>query len=140
MIQRLNHKSKRLILLLCGHTALVLGLIGLLLPLVPTSPFMILAAACYARTSKRFYHMLITNRYFGPPILRWRAERCIEKRVKLYALALLVVTFTASGLLFAQTIGESLFVFAVAMVVMVTVACIPVCKKPAHSNTNHNTM
>ena len=121
-------KSKRLLILACGHIALVLGLIGLLLPLVPTSPFMIVAGACYAKTSDKFYQMLIRNRYFGPPILRWREKRCVERRMKRYALAMLAVAFTASGLLFTRTAQEALFVFALALVALSAVLLLPVCR------------
>lgn len=121
-------KSRRMLLLLCGHVSVVLGLIGLLLPLIPTSPFMIVAAACYARSSERFYRALIRNRYFGPPILRWREERCVPKRIKIYAILMLVVTFSISGLVFAQTATERAVVAAIALIPITVVALLPVCR------------
>ena len=118
---------------MCGHTALVLGLIGLLLPLVPTSPFMIVAGACYAKTSDKFYQMLIRNRYFGPPILHWRENRCVEKRIKLLAYAMLAVAFTMTGVIFTNTHTERLVVFALALIALVAVSFLPVCR----NNTNN---
>lgn len=120
--------SKRLLLLSCGHLAVVLGLIGLLLPLVPTSPFMIVAAACYAQSSERFYRMLINNRHFGPAILRWRNKRCISRGHKTAALAMLAVAFTGSGVFFAHTVNARLLVAALALIPITIVALLPVCR------------
>lgn len=72
-----------------GTVCLGLGLIGVLLPLLPTTPFLLLAAFCYARGSERFYLWLMTNRYFGAYIRAWRENEAIPLRVKLYVLLLL---------------------------------------------------
>lgn len=129
MQKRIDSPTKRMLILLCGHCAVVLGIIGLLLPLVPTSPFMILAAACYIRTSEVFYRKLIENRYFGPSILQWETYRCVEWRVKGYALLMLAVTFTISGVLFANTTNARIGVAALACVLMLLVIFLPTCGK-----------
>ena len=71
--------------LFVGHVSVVLGVTALILPVVPTTPFLILAAACYARTSENFYNRLLANKYFGPGIARWQHERCMEKKAKFTA-------------------------------------------------------
>lgn len=72
-----------------GWVSLILGLIGLFLPIVPTTPFLLLTAFCFARGSERFYIWLLTNKYFGSYIRAWRNNEGVPLKVKVYALALL---------------------------------------------------
>lgn len=84
------------LLLAAGSLCVLLGLIGLFLPLLPTTPFMLLAAACYARGSSRFYRWLTTHPTFGPPILEWRRHRAIPYRAKRAGVLLMALTFSSS--------------------------------------------
>jgi uncharacterized protein len=92
----------RALLLAAGTLFLLLGLIGIFLPVLPTTPFVLLAAACYARASKRFHDRLLANRTFGPMIHEWEQHRSIPYRTKLTAIALMSVTLTASIVLFVE--------------------------------------
>ena len=80
--------SKKL-LLLAGTLCVGLGLLGMLVPILPTTPFLLLAAFCYMRSSHRFYTWLITNRWFGAYIRNYRAGLGIPLAQKLLTLALL---------------------------------------------------
>ena len=64
----------------------VVGVIGIFVPLMPTTSFMILAAWCFARSSKRTEAWLLQHRVFGPPILAWREHGAIARRHKITAL------------------------------------------------------
>ena len=77
-----------------------LGGIGVVLPLVPTTPFLLLAAACFARSSRRFYDWLLGNRVFGPTIRQWQESRSVALRTKVVAIALLVLTLGSSVVFF----------------------------------------
>ena len=79
-----------------GTVALVLGIVGIFVPLLPTTPFVLLAAACYARGSRRFHRWLLTQRTFGPIVREWEQHRAIPYRTKLFAVALMSLTFGAS--------------------------------------------
>src|SRR5688572_17649565 len=60
-----------------GTAALGLGFLGIFVPLLPTTPLLLLAAACYVRVSPRAYRWLLGNRLLGPLIHQWRAERTV---------------------------------------------------------------
>jgi uncharacterized membrane protein YbaN (DUF454 family) len=71
-----------------GAVALLIGLTALVVPLLPTSPFLILAAACWVRASPRWEAWLVNHRWLGPPIRDWRAGRGIRMSVKLTVVAM----------------------------------------------------
>lgn len=82
-----------------GTIALAFGLVGLVLPVLPTTPFLLLAAACYARASTRMYEWLLGQPALGSIVRRWRDTRSMAPGVKTRAILVVVVTFTASILL-----------------------------------------
>jgi uncharacterized membrane protein YbaN (DUF454 family) len=92
----------RWLLIAAGTSCVALGLVGLFLPVLPTTPFMLLAAACYARASKRFYYWLLSNRTFGPMIHEWRKHRSIPYRTKIAAIGLMLTTLTLSIVFFVE--------------------------------------
>lgn len=77
------------VFIVAGTVSLGLGLLGIILPLLPTTPLLLLAAFCYARGSERFYVWLMTNRYFGGYIRAWREKEGVPLAVKIYVLILL---------------------------------------------------
>ncbi len=75
----------RLLLFACGFLSLALGLLGVLLPVLPTSPFVLLSVACFARSSPRWHRWLIQHPLFGPPIRDWQEARVIRTKAKVIA-------------------------------------------------------
>ena len=86
----------RVVLLIFGTVALVLGIIGIFLPGLPTTPFVLVAAACYARASESFYRRLIANPTVGPLIIEWRRHHSIPYRIKVIAITLMSLTICVS--------------------------------------------
>ncbi len=82
----------RALLVACGTLAVALGALGVFLPVLPTTPFLLLAAVCYARGSQRCHHWLLHNRLFGRYIRDYREGRGVTLRHKVVALALLWLT------------------------------------------------
>ena len=82
----------RILLLVIGTLCVVLGFLGMFLPLLPTTPFLLLAAICYARSSKRFYNWLMTNRWCGAYIRNYREGRGIPLKQKVLTILLLWLT------------------------------------------------
>jgi uncharacterized protein len=86
----------RALLWIAGSLALLLGIIGVVLPGLPTTPFVIAAAACYARASPRFYRGLLENKTFGPLIIEWRRHHSIPYKIKIVAIVTMSLTISAS--------------------------------------------
>jgi hypothetical protein len=86
----------RMVFNVAGTLALALGVIGIFLPLLPTTPFVLLAAACFARGSERFHQWLLANRTFGPMVYEWERHRSLPYRTKVTAIVLMSVTMAVS--------------------------------------------
>lgn len=80
-----------LVFVVLGHICSVLGLIALLVPLVPSTPFFILACSCYAKGSEKFHRMILNNRYCGPAIKNWQKDKSLSRRAKIMALVVLLI-------------------------------------------------
>lgn len=93
----------RILLFILGTIFTLLGLLGIVLPILPTTPFLILAASCYARTSQRFYLLLMNNPLCGPALRQWQQERTVSRRAKTLAITLLIITL-GSSILFVVSI------------------------------------
>lgn len=83
-----------------GTLFLLLGMLGLFLPVLPTTPFLLLATACYARSSRRIYHWLLHHPRLGPVIREWREHRSMPYRAKRMALLLIALSFSVSIVFF----------------------------------------
>ncbi len=88
------------ILIGAGFVCVGLGAIGVVLPLLPTTPFLLLAAACFARSSPRFYRWLLSRPGVGPAILEWRDTRRIPRRAKITAILSIMLVGGSSVVLF----------------------------------------
>ena len=87
------HRSRtvRWLLWLAGSVSLALGLIGVVLPGLPTTPFVLLAAACYAKASPRLHGWLLHHRFLGPMVRDWETHRSLTRRTKTIAQVSMVV-------------------------------------------------
>jgi broad specificity phosphatase PhoE/uncharacterized membrane protein YbaN (DUF454 family) len=109
----------RIILVVIGTISLVLGIMGIILPVLPTTPFLLLSAACYLRGSKRLYQLLISNKYVGKYIKDYREGRGIPKRAKIYALVLLWPTIGFTVIFVIPLIWAKLLLIGIAVVVTI---------------------
>jgi uncharacterized membrane protein YbaN (DUF454 family) len=82
----------RTFLILLGSISVAMGVLGIFLPLLPTTPFLLLGASCYARSSDRFYNWLLNNRWFGDYIKNYRNGKGIPLKQKLLTIMLLWLT------------------------------------------------
>ena len=86
----------RLFWLTCGVLALTLGIIGIILPLLPTTPFVLLAAAAFAKCSTTLYDYLAKNKYFGTIIKSWEENRTIPLRAKIISALMMSISLMIS--------------------------------------------
>ncbi|MGL4315816.1 MAG: YbaN family protein [Pseudomonas sp.] len=88
-IQQSRHRSVRYALLTVGWLCVVLGVIGIFVPVLPTTPFLLLAAACFVRSSRRFYVWLVEHPRLGPWIRDYLDGNGIPLKGKVYAIGLM---------------------------------------------------
>ena len=124
-----NRSIKSWFILLVGHLSLLFGLIALLLPVIPTSPFLVVSAACYARTSPRFRKLIIENRHVGPAILQWELNKCLELKHKVLFILILAIAFSSSAFLFMETQFTKLIMLGVGLIAIIYVGSIKTCKQ-----------
>lgn len=110
---------------LAGWIFVGVAALGAVLPLLPTTIFLLLAAACFARGSERFYRWLLDHRHFGPLVRDWREHRTIPRSAKRKALALIALTFTATLIFFLDSPWSRLGFGAVGVAVFACVAYLP---------------
>ena len=110
-------RAARLAWRLAGLASLALGALGVFLPLLPTTPFLILAAFCFSRGSRRLHDWLVGHPRLGPPIRDWRQHRAVSPRAKVLSLVAMLAVIAASVALDAPAA-----VVAIQSVVLVLVA------------------
>jgi len=98
-----------------GSLSVALGVIGIFFPVLPTTPFLLLAAFCYARSSDPFYHWLLNNRWFGAYIRNYREGRGIPLTEKILAISSLWLTIGFSVLFVVQVMWVKLLLLAIAV-------------------------
>ncbi len=99
-----RHPLLRWLLIALGLLATGLGVVGIFVPLLPTTPLLLLAAACFARSSERFYDWLVQHRHLGPIIGGYLDGSGIPLRAKRTAIALVLLTLPPSALLLVPAV------------------------------------
>ena len=113
-----EQKIVRALFFVAGTVSLVLGTIGIVLPILPTTPLLLLALACYCRSSKRMTKWVLTNKYFGSYIRRYKEGKGIPIKTKIIALAALWITISYSAFFIVNIwwiVQLILFVIAIAV-------------------------
>lgn len=112
------NQVKRQLFLLLGLVFFVMGLIGVVLPILPTTPFMILAAACFAKSSPRFHRALLNNRWIGQDLQRWERDRTMLRATKLKATWIILAMFTLSIVILTGHAGLQILLLSIACVLL----------------------
>jgi len=103
----------RTLLLGLGWLFVGLGMAGVVLPVLPTTPFILLAAACFARSSERFYAWLLDSRVFGPLIRDWREHHAIPRRARWIGIGAIVVFLGSSVAFFVAVLWLRVLLLAI---------------------------
>ena len=95
----------RYLLIALGSVAVVMGVVGIFVPLWPTTPFLLLAVVCYVRSSERLYRWLLGHRHLGVYVNDFASGNGIPRKAKVIALATMWVTTTISSVLVISRFG-----------------------------------
>ena len=106
------------LLIILGWFFIALGAIGVVLPILPTTPFLIVALALFAKSSPRFHQMLRNNVWFGPSLKQWEDKKTLSRRTKYKASLLIIITFAISIAIFDDTIQLQLLLIGIAIVLL----------------------
>lgn len=109
---------KRYLLLSLGWLSVILGAIGALLPVIPTTPFLILALACFSKSSPRFHRMLLNNKWVGPSLTEWEQNKTISRQIKFRAMVLVVISFTISIIILSGRTGLQLMLVVLGLIAL----------------------
>lgn len=126
-VKLIESKPIRLLLIAVSSLSLALGIVGIFLPLLPTTPFLLLSAACYAKSSPRFYNWLMNHRTFGPPLRRWKEHHAISRRHKVTALSLLALTLAPAILFWVPLLPIKILLSLIGLSVGIFIA-----RQPSH--------
>jgi uncharacterized membrane protein YbaN (DUF454 family) len=116
---------KRMLFVLVGTLFLAIGFVGIIIPVLPTTPLLLLAAACYLRGSERLHRWMIENRIFGEFIRNYREGRGIKPRQKAVTLAFLWMTISFSALYLIERLPVRILLFLIATAVSVHILALP---------------
>jgi uncharacterized membrane protein YbaN (DUF454 family) len=122
--QKFLKKPARIALISLGTFFLCLGIVGIFIPILPTTPFLLIAAALYARSSQKFYSWLMNNRLFGRYIKSYREGKGIPLKIKLITITLLWITIGISAIFATDILWIRILLAAVAAGVTIHIATI----------------
>ena len=96
MYDALQKNMQKKLVMLLGWFFILLSVIGLLLPILPTTPFLILALTLFANSSPKFHQMLLNHRWFGPVLNQWEDNKTVTRPIKIRAVLLVLFSFAIS--------------------------------------------
>ena len=125
----ISEKIKRTIFTVFGTIFLIIGAIGVFIPILPTTPFLLLAVACYLRGSERLHRWLINNRVFGEFIRNYTEGRGIKQRQKIYTISFLWLMIIFSVIYVLKSSLFRILLLLIAMVVSIHIIMLPTIKQ-----------
>ncbi len=116
--------SKRFLFLGLGHASVMLGIVGILLPVIPATPFMILAAFFYSKSSPKLHQKILNMPHVGPHVRTWEEHGVISPKAKILCVATLIM-FLGSSIYFLPRIEGQILLAAIGVGVMIFVLSRP---------------
>jgi uncharacterized membrane protein YbaN (DUF454 family) len=126
---RVSGKMMRSIYIIVGTIALVIGAIGLFLPVIPTTPLVILAAACYYRGSDRLHNWILSSRWFGETVKNYQEGRGLTRDTKVRAISMMWAMILISAWFFVSNFFVRVAIICVAIGVTVYLIKLPTLEK-----------
>jgi len=129
-------RIKRYFFNIAGGLCMILGIAGIVLPLLPTTPFILLASACFLRGSPIFHRWLHEHKTFGPILENWHKHRAVTRKVKQRGALFIVLSFTVS-ILVAPFIWVKIALLVMLIVLLSWFIRLPVTELVADREENH---
>ena len=107
----------RITLISLGIISLALGIIGIFVPVLPTTPFLLVSVALFAKSSPKLYYKLLNNKYLGEYIKNFRVHKAIPLETKIFAISVLWITILSSIIFFIKILWVKILVASIASVV-----------------------
>ena len=104
------------ILIIIGNISLILAVIGIFIPGVPTTPFIILSAGVYIRISEKLYNALISNKYFGSYILKYQSNKGMTKSQKYFSIGFMWIMITLSYVFFISAFSLKIIILVLGII------------------------
>lgn len=115
----------KIILRIVGTISLILGIIGIALPILPTTPFLLLTAFCYLKSAPAWHKRLLESKHLGPYIKNFQENKCIPLRIKVYSISMLWLTTSISAIFFVSLWWVRALLFAIAVGVTIHILSYP---------------
>ncbi|ODN29981.1 YbaN family protein [Fervidobacterium thailandense] len=116
-----NNFVRRTLYFLIGFVSLVFGIIGIFVPILPTTPFLLLSAWCFLRSSKKFYNWLLNHKVLGFYVKNYLVHRGTTRKAKIYTLVFLWLVILISTVFFVQTLWLRTLLLVIACLVSIHV-------------------
>jgi len=117
-------KIKKRLIFIGGFISLILGIIGLVIPILPTTPFLLLASAAFAKSSERFNNWLLNNKILGAYIKNYREGKGLPLKIKAITLSLLWITIIISIIFLMHLFWVQFVLICIAIVVSIHIILI----------------
>ncbi|MCW3977642.1 MAG: YbaN family protein [Candidatus Bathyarchaeota archaeon] len=118
-------KFRKGLFVLAGTVSLGLGCIGIVLPVLPTTPFLLLSAACYYKGSERLHNWILNNRWFGNYIRNYQEGKGIPLKTKIFTLTLLWIVISYSTIFMLNILVVQMILVGIAIGVSIHIVTLP---------------
>ena len=127
--EKISEKLKRGLLIVAGTISLIIGTIGIVIPVLPTTPFLLIATACYLRGSEKLHNWILNNRVIGEFIKNYKEGRGISVKHKIFTITFLWLTIMISTLFVVSQLYLRVVLIIIAVIVTTHILSIPTYRK-----------
>ncbi len=125
----MHNGLKQKLMIVLGWFFVALGVIGAVLPVMPTTVFMIIALWIFSKSSKRFHKMLLDNKWFGPGLRQWEESKSISRESKRKATIVIIISFGLSVAVLYNRAGLQIMLVSLALILLLIIWLIKEPKK-----------
>lgn len=126
--EKISDKIKRGLLIVAGTISLIIGTVGIVIPVLPTTPFLLIATACYLRGSEKLHNWILNNRVIGEFIKNYKEGKGILIKHKIFTITLLWLTIMISTLFVVSLLYLRIILITIAIIVTTHILSLPTYK------------